>query len=767
MPVDGTTEEARSVANRAIELERNKRFFEAFRAYVSATQLFLEAARASPETLGSDARRMASRCLERAERLRESHKLANDPCDTWEIWTQDPSLSDFARIDLHVEASPALSPLQIQQGAKLRQASPAIPIMCRDVVLRAGDIEQGSVSDCSLITAIEIATEHNARWHTRLAFEALFPQLNSMPCRSPTGVYMVKLYLHGQARCITINDALPCTLTGELLCSKPRHNIQLWPALLEKAFLVAKRSSYAFNGSDACMDLYALTGWIPEHIPLHEVSFQCEKTWTRLFTAWKLGRCLLALGTGSSPETTSALVPLHCYGIIELREHQHKRTVSIVNPWKRHDAPQHVKDMAWEEVCCYFDTLLVNWDPALYPHQRQVTGMWDATSDSAVRLDEFRAAQTDQYHISVSQEMSTPILLHLERHDLSGTYEEQEYMALHVFPCNKAQRRAQVEFDGLMGMYVNVPHSLLALHASGPMQYTLAVSRHGSALYPMPYTLTVYATSLVDLAVLPPTMPNRSIVHGSWRPSPNRGVPELWYQPQYRLTVHEGTLLPRVELVVMTSLSTCVAAVLLTSGKRVLCWEEASVVAHTGTLSRGIARSDVQVLQPGAYTLVLLTSCSHDETATSSTTSAAASFSVIVESNVRVSVDILPMLGAGMYRRSAHATTLPHAWQVYVPRAMPLLICAVTDAPDHVNEPATMTIRLEKHSSSLCEAESKSRTNYAVLHSQTLAPDMYTLSIDGILKTHISSLDVDVFGSQPVSLTDCDIAPHVRIHSSS
>ena len=55
MPVDSTTEEARSVANRAIELERNKRFFEAFRAYVSATQLFLEAARASPETLGSDA----------------------------------------------------------------------------------------------------------------------------------------------------------------------------------------------------------------------------------------------------------------------------------------------------------------------------------------------------------------------------------------------------------------------------------------------------------------------------------------------------------------------------------------------------------------------------------------------------------------------------------------------------------------------------------------------------------------------------------------
>ena len=154
----------------------------------------------------------------------------------------------------------------------------------------------------------------------------------------------------------------------------------------------------------------------------------------------------------------SALVPLHCYGIIELREHQHKRTVSIVNPWKRHDAPQHVKDMAWEEVCCYFDTLLVNWDPALYPHQRQVTGMWDATSDSAVRLDEFRAAQTDQYHISVSQEMSTPILLHLERHDLSGTYEEQEYMALHVFPCNKAQRRAQVEFDGLMGMYLSLIH---------------------------------------------------------------------------------------------------------------------------------------------------------------------------------------------------------------------------------------------------------------------------------------------------------------------
>ena len=157
----------------------------------------------------------------------------------------------------------------------------------------------------------------------------------------------------------------------------------------------------------------------------------------------------------------------------------------------------------------------------------------------------------------------------------------------------------------------------------------------------------------------------------------------------------------------MTSLSTCVAAVLLTSGKRVLCWDEASVVAHTGTPSRGIARSDVQVLQPGAYTLVLLTSCSHDENATPSKTSAAASFSVIVESNVRVSVDILPMLGAGMYRRSAHAKTLPHAWQVHVPRAMPLLICAATDAPDHANEPATMTIRLEKNSSSLCESRKK------------------------------------------------------------
>lgn len=738
---ESTAKHARTLASKAVDYELKKQWKEALDAYVSATDMFLALARSTPQA--HEYRRLATRLLERAEKAQE--KIPQLEQLEWELWTGDPQNLDFTTNEEFTEdvcVRPALSSQHRQLGARMRRAS-HIPCYIPSVQLRGGEIQQGSITDCSFVAALEVALEHDAMFGTDLSHRPLYPKSDDgFPVASMNHKHVVKMYCGGRPRRIVLDDTLPLNESNQLLCVRPCGSPQLWLGLIEKAFLMARFSSYEFHGSDASTDLYMLTGWIPEHMPLCDSRFQREKTWSRLWSAWKAGNCLLTLGTGSTCED-ERLIPLHCYGITELKECIGERVVSIVNPWKHPNAVNDtcsVLHMSWDTMCRSFEMLCVNWNPALFSHKMTLDAAWDATGFT-VRLDENHMAQTDQYHISLDCDTPQPVWIHLERHMKRHSLDEQEneFIALHAFPSHGFQRRMNMTRGGLMGVYVSVNHTLMQLDSSRDASYTLEVSRHGKSSC-ISYTLSAYASCPIFLSHSPYTLPHRAVMKGAWR-GPTVGgpitSPHFRHNPQFRIVVHEGTLLPRLLAILMTTSKLHVHASLIRGGERVSHAIGPSVIASSEAYTRGMTLCDACVIQPGTYTLVV-----------SSFEALTSEFTLVIESNVRVCVQPIPAEGAGQYHRASHAS-LPCVWEVELPRSMPITVCASQARPAEPKQP--LRVELWQHTTCVASSEALLDASCAMLSiPHALDAGSYIVRVQG---SQDAPIYLDVYGVQPVLLS--------------
>lgn len=67
-------------------------------------------------------------------------------------------------------------------------------------------------------------------------FELIHPQTNGAPTISPSGKYLVKLFILNTWRTVTVDDRIPLDLFGRplFIASRP---LQMWPIILCKALL--------------------------------------------------------------------------------------------------------------------------------------------------------------------------------------------------------------------------------------------------------------------------------------------------------------------------------------------------------------------------------------------------------------------------------------------------------------------------------------------------------------------------------------------------
>jgi hypothetical protein len=176
------------------------------------------------------------------------------------------------------------------------------------------------------------------------------------PVYNPSGKYMVKLHFNGVPRKVIVDDRLPVDRSGRLLCSYSTNPNELWVSIIEKAYLKV-HGGYDFPGSNSGIDLFALTGWIPESMRTRGDDFNVDRTWERLRSGSEFGDCLITIATGpltEAEEEMYGLVSTHAYALLDVKEVLGHKLVQLKNPWSH---------KRWRGKFSQTDDL--NWTPEL------------------------------------------------------------------------------------------------------------------------------------------------------------------------------------------------------------------------------------------------------------------------------------------------------------------------------------------------------------------------------------------------------------------
>lgn len=212
------------------------------------------------------------------------------------------------------------------------------------------DLYQDYLQDCSFVVALISLSRNNGI----LLLNTLTPHLDNVQR------FGVKLHFNGCERIVEIGNQLPLLKSKSLFIKSESNPNLYWPALLEKAYLKVLGNGYDSKGSNASIDTYLISGWIPEFISSSMERPNFDLLWEDLFDSFKLNKLVLAVGTGE--KAGDEYYPNHDYSVIGLKENP--RSLIIKNPWNNKKSA-----VEFTEIFEKFQTLYINWNTADYYHQ--------------------------------------------------------------------------------------------------------------------------------------------------------------------------------------------------------------------------------------------------------------------------------------------------------------------------------------------------------------------------------------------------------------
>ncbi|KAH8582033.1 calpain family cysteine protease domain-containing [Cryptosporidium sp. chipmunk genotype I] len=192
----------------------------------------------------------------------------------------------------------------------------------------SSNIIQGFTGDCSFIVVLSLLLEHEKKFDSNLLSSLISPirfsiknqthhihnntddystihyndnnnninELDDVLC-----LYRCKLLINGIWRNIFVDSLIPIDSGNNCLLSHFDSNKYYGITLIEKAYLKVMANRYDSIESNPSIDLYYLTGWIPETISIKS-NYEKKKIyflnlWNRIKKPIQNGYCLMALGT--------------------------------------------------------------------------------------------------------------------------------------------------------------------------------------------------------------------------------------------------------------------------------------------------------------------------------------------------------------------------------------------------------------------------------------------------------------------------------------
>lgn len=447
----------------------------------------------------------------------------------------------------------ALSP---KQKAKLVKWARPEEFMSNPCVLYTVDcfsVKQTVVSDCSFVASIAISAQYEKKFGKKLITPIIYPQDKSgVPVYNPCGKYMVILRQNGVKRKVIVDDFFPLGSHGEPLCSYSSNRNELWISILEKAYMKVM-GGYDFPGSNSNIDLYALTGWIPERITMKSKDFNKEQTFKKLLERFHKGDVLVTMATGEMSDAQAdraGLVPTHAYAMLDIREVKGQKLFLLKNPWShlrwrgnfseldtRHWTPEMQKALNYdpknasnfdngvfwidyESLINFFDVIYMNWNPSLFSFTYGIHSFWNAGLGPAKDL--YDISNNPQFSLELNKSGSGAIWILLSRHitDIDDFKNNKEYITIVVYKNDG--KKVYYPFDPppfIEGVRINSPHYLCktTVNDDSPRKFTLAVSQYEKSTTIF-FTLRVFSTLPFTLKrIEDPYKYKQEITNGIWK----------------------------------------------------------------------------------------------------------------------------------------------------------------------------------------------------------------------------------------------------------
>eukprot|EP00095_Tigriopus_kingsejongensis_P008314 snap_masked-scaffold871_size86487-processed-gene-0.13 protein:Tk08314 transcript:snap_masked-scaffold871_size86487-processed-gene-0.13-mRNA-1 annotation:"hypothetical protein DAPPUDRAFT_304374" len=420
-----------------------------------------------------------------------------------------------------------------KQKAKLVKWARPGEFMSQPTVLQVVDcysVKQTLVSDCSFVASIAISAQYEKRFGKKLITSIIYPQNSKgIPVYNSSGKYMVKLRINGVPRKVVIDDYFPLGSHNEPLCSYSSNRNELWISLLEKAYMKVM-GGYDFPGSNSNIDLYVLTGWIPERVSIRPESgtFDKDGTFKMLFQRFHQGDVLVTLATGDMTQAEAdraGLVATHAYALLDIRQVNGLKLFLVKNPWSHlrwkgnyserdarnwspelkkalnyepKDAQNYDNGVFWidyDSLCRFFDVIYMNWKPDLFSYHFVTHHTWESGLGPAKDL--YDISNNPQYSLELNKDQGALWIL-LSRHitDIEDFKNNKEYITVLVY--GNDGKKVFYPFDPppfIDGVRINSPHYLckVVVGPDTPKKMTLVVSQYNKSTH-IHYTLRVYST---------------------------------------------------------------------------------------------------------------------------------------------------------------------------------------------------------------------------------------------------------------------------------
>ncbi|RIB09022.1 hypothetical protein C2G38_2044669 [Gigaspora rosea] len=324
--LDNLLNQAQSIQNQAQSQEEQKNYVEALDLYTKAAEIFFNAIKETKNgSLHQQLTTKVNHLLERAEELKavrsanygknpSSYKLTQKEIDilkhtsningrNYLPWDETDLKEEFKdnKLFLDPDGPVPLSDKQKENFGGWKRPSDIMsnPKMITRICSSA--IKEDIVNDCSFVASLCVSAAYERKTRKQLITRCIFPQVNDVPIYNPNGKYVIKLIFNGIARKVVIDDLLPVSRDGTLMCTFSTNKGELWPSIIEKA----------------------------------------------------VSHTLITITTGDMTDDKAdevGLVPTHSYAVLDVREINGLQLLQVKNPWsiKRWTGPySHLDANNW------------------------------------------------------------------------------------------------------------------------------------------------------------------------------------------------------------------------------------------------------------------------------------------------------------------------------------------------------------------------------------------------------------------------------------